>query len=63
MSEKDDVIKYLRHIGDDFSEEEPDLDTTPECGGGEFCPKHKNCGICRFEYMKKKGWLKPEVAK
>ena len=59
--DKNELIKYLRHIGDDFVEGDMDYDTSPECEGEESCPDHKNCGICRFEYMKKKGWLSPEL--
>jgi len=55
--DKEALIKYLRHIGDSYVEEEPDLDCSPECRGREFCPKYNDCGICRFEYMKKQGWL------
>lgn len=61
---KAEVIKYLRHVGDDFAPEDESQVTSPECEGqGEeegSCPKHKNCGICRYEYMKKKGWLSEE---
>ncbi len=58
---KDEVIKYLRHIGDDFAEEDESIDTSPECKGQESCPDHNDCGICRFEYMKRKGWLSKEA--
>lgn len=59
---KDEVIKWLRHVGDDFAPDDPDQDTHPECEGQnkedpECCPAHKDCGLCRFEYMKQKGWL------
>lgn len=63
---KEEVIKYLRHVGDDFAPEDENQVTSPECEGqGEegLCPDHQDCGVCRFEYMKKKGWLNPEVAK
>lgn len=64
---KDEVIKYLRHVGDDYAPEDPKQDTSPECEGqgkkDGFCPDHKNCGICRFEYMKRHGWLAPEALK
>ena len=67
---KDEVIKYLRHVGDDYALEDPEQDTSPECEGqGKededgygHCPDHKNCGICRFEYMKKHGWLSPQLS-
>lgn len=57
---KEDVIKYLRHVGDDYAEEDEGINTSPECEGQgeeEFCPDHDDCGICRFEYMKRRGWL------
>lgn len=58
----DELIKYLQHIGDDCGMEGDDYeDFHIECiGQGEdedSCPDHKNCGICRYEYMKNKGWL------
>ncbi len=61
-----DIIKYLRHVGDDFAPEDETQVTSPECEGqGEvdedgygLCPNPKDCGICRYEYMKRKGWLK-----
>lgn len=60
-SKEEEITKYLRHIGDDYAEDDETQDCSPECEGqGEeegFCPGHKDCGICRFEYMKKKGWL------
>ena len=28
---RDEVIKYLRHVGDDFALDDPDQDTSPEC--------------------------------
>lgn len=63
---KDEVIKYLRHVGDDFATDDPEQDTSPECEGRnkddpECCPSHQDCGICRFEYMSEKGWLSPEA--
>lgn len=62
---KDKIIKYLRHIGHDFAEEDEEQDTSPECEGqGEeegFCPRHHNCGICRYNYMKNKGYLNPDM--
>lgn len=63
MAEKTDIIKYLRHIGDDFDPNDEKYITSPECEGqGDedgFCPSYKDCGICRFEYMEQKGWLNP----
>jgi len=68
---KNKVIKYLRHVGDDFAPEDESQITSPECEGqGEMdedgyghCPDHSNCGICRFEYMKRQGWLSPELSR
>ncbi len=54
---REETIKYLRHIGNDFAEEDENIGTSPECRNEVFCPKHNNCGVCRFEYMEKKGWL------
>ena len=51
--DKKQITKFLGNIGKDDVE-----DASIECNGREFCPRHKNCGICRFEYMQKKGWLK-----
>jgi len=53
--DKVDLIEFLKNIDDD--------DFNPECKNREFCPKHNNCGICRFEYMKEKNWLNPELTK
>ncbi|MBA7602876.1 hypothetical protein ES703_09972 [subsurface metagenome] len=61
---RDKIIKYLRHVGDDFAPEDKSQDTSPECKGqGEdgLCPDHQDCGICRFEYMKREGWLSSEL--
>lgn len=60
MANKEEVIKYLRCISDDFDPSDAEYDTSPECegqGDEDSCPDHRNCGICRFEYMKRKGWL------
>ena len=54
---KDDIIKFLKHIGDDFAPEDESLDPSPECVDEEHCPEHRDCGICRYEYMKRQGWL------
>ncbi len=61
---KKEVIEFLCHIGDDVV---PDgVVAWPECEGqGEregSCANHEDCGICRFEYMKRKGWLSAELA-
>lgn len=64
--EKDRVIKWLHFIGDDFDPADENYVTSPECEGQgkldedgyEHCPSHGNCGICRFNYMEKQGWLK-----
>ena len=53
MKTKEQRIKaFLGQIG---------KETWLECGGLEFCPKGKRCGTCRFEYMKKRGWLNVNV--
>ena len=61
---KDDVIKFLRYTGDDYCED-PTVEISPECTGQEdedgCCPSHRDCGVCRFEYMKRKGWLSPAL--
>lgn len=60
-AEEKELEDWLRHIGDDFVPGDPDQVTSPECDGqGEegFCPEHSDCGKCRLEYMKKRGWLK-----
>jgi len=63
-SKKEEIIKFLRHIGDDCVPDGVDDDYDDfwiECKGqgpdDETCPDHGNCRICRFEYMKRKGWL------
>lgn len=57
-SKEEEITQFLRHVGDDVV---PDnVVAWIECvrqGGEESCPKHEDCGICRFEYMKRKGWL------
>jgi len=59
---REEVIKYLRYVGDDFASEDESQDTSPECKGQDgFCPDHKNCGICRFEYMRQNGWLSEKL--
>ncbi len=62
---KEEIIKYLRYIGDDFVEEDESIDTSPECEGqGEgFCPDPPDCGKCRFDFMKRKGWLSEQAMK
>lgn len=54
MDKEKSIRRFLRNIDDD--------DHNPECNRRQFCPKHKDCGICRFEYMKKRGWLFEEKA-
>ena len=60
---KEEIIRYLRHVGDDLAKEDENIDTSPECTEPSdedgCCPSHMDCGVCRFEYMKKKGWLSP----
>ena len=60
MSEEvGEITTFLRHIGDDVVP--AGVEVSPECmeqvDKEGFCPYHGDCGICRFEYMKKKGWL------
>ena len=69
MSEvKDKLMEFLRHVGNDAV---PDGVTAwPECGvdeeldeeGHSHCPDHKDCGLCRFKYMKKHGWLSQQLS-
>lgn len=61
---KDEAIKFLRYIGEAVT---PDgVTASPECEGQgadeDSCPDHKNCGICRFEYMKRHGWLSQQLS-
>lgn len=65
-SDKEELIRFLGHIGDDFCEDEK-VTIWAECEAGrhmsvddDSCPDHQDCGICRYEYMKAKGWLIPE---
>ena len=61
---KDELISFLGHIGDDFCADKSVV-CWPECegqsetdeDGWRSCPEHQDCGICRYEYMKTKGWL------
>lgn len=58
-SKEEEITQFLRHVGDDVV---PDgVAASPECEGQgvdeDSCPNHEDCGICRFEYMKRKGWL------
>lgn len=61
---KDEIIKFLRHIGDDVVPN--GVTAWPECekqGEDEdSCPDHEDCGICRFKYMKKHGWLSQQLS-
>lgn len=48
------LVEYLRTLGND--------DTGfPECSDQQdsngCCPDHEDCGVCRYEYMKKEGWI------
>ncbi len=64
---KEEIVKYLRHVGKDYAEEDESIDTSPECEEPSdkdgCCPNHKNCGTCRYEYMKRKGWLSEEAGR
>lgn len=55
----DELIRYLQHIGQDCGDDDY-KDYHIECDEqiGEDCPDHKNCGVCRYQYMKNKGWLR-----
>lgn len=58
-SKEEEITQFLRHVGDDVV---PDnVVAWPECEGQgvdeDSCASHEDCGICRFEYMKRKGWL------
>lgn len=63
---KDEIIRFLRNISFDFVENDPKAEVWPECEGqgkdNESCPKHEDCGICRYEYMKRKDWLSKEAS-
>lgn len=63
-TQANEIIRYLRHIGDDFDPDDKEYVTTPECEGQgvdeDSCADHGDCGICRFEYMLRKGWLKEQ---
>lgn len=61
---KNDLIKFLKHIGEDFCDDDKSVEIWPECSADkenkdedDSCPDHSNCGICRYKYMKQKGWL------
>ena len=60
MGKEEEIIQFLRYVGFDYVEEDESIDTWPECedqADDGCCPPDANCGRCRFEYMKKKGWL------
>lgn len=46
---KAEIITFIRGIGI--------RGPWAECKPGP-CPSHGDCGICRYGYMKKEGWLK-----
>lgn len=67
---KEEIINFLQHVGFDCCDRHEDCEVKlwEECDADnenkddpECCPEHGNCGVCRFEYMKKKGWLSPAV--
>ena len=64
---KKEVIQFLRNVGNDFNDKDPTYNNFwAECegqGDSETCAKHQDCGICRFEYMKRKGWLSPKLVR
>ena len=55
---EEEIKQFLRNICNDFNDDSP---AYPECEGqgkdDESCAEHEDCGICRYEYMKRKGWL------
>lgn len=61
MADKEELIKFLRHIGEDAVPDDAIawVECTSQGKDDESCAEHGDCGICRFEYMKKKGWLNP----
>ena len=64
MSEvKEKLIEFLRHVGDDSVSN--GVVVWPECEGQgndwNSCANHQDCGICRFEYMKRHGWLSQQL--
>jgi hypothetical protein len=69
MNKQEELITFLQHIGDDCVPDGVDDDYKDfhiECSMSEdeegCCPKHGNCGICRYEYMKSKGWLSEDIS-
>ncbi len=59
MTNKDNIIEFLKHVGNDCGDDNY-KNYWIECSMSKFkdtCPKHQNCGICRYEYMKSMGWL------
>ena len=64
MTDKEEIIQFLRNITYDIVP--AGITAWSECKNNEVldkdgdghCPKHGDCGICRFEHMKRKGWLK-----
>ena len=67
-SKREELVVFLKHIGEDCVPDGSDDDYEDfhiECSTYEdeegCCPKHGNCGICRHEYMKRKGWLSKDV--
>ncbi len=53
---EEDIIRFLRQIG-----EAHEGDISLECGRRGYCPTHNDCGVCRYKYMKKKGWLSDKL--
>lgn len=64
---KSELVRFLRNVGFDCNDKDKDYDFWTECKGqgsdDESCAEHGDCGTCRFEYMKRKGWLSPMIAK
>ena len=61
------LLSFLKHIGDDICDDES-VAIWPECSADnehksdpDCCPAHEDCGICRYQYMKRQGWLNPAL--
>ena len=62
------LFQFLRNVGNDEVKEADEVagyEPWPECemtheldeDGYGHCPAHRDCGLCRYEYMKVKGWV------
>lgn len=63
---KEEVIRFLRNVGFDYNDKDEDYNFWAECEGQgdeeDSCANHQDCGICRFEYMKRHGWLSQQLS-